>query len=216
MPYTLYNRPGSGGFACEAAFELAGQSYELVSLDSLPSTPIPEEFRKVNPWGQVPTLITPDRTMVTETAAILIYVAGKWPGPETGPEPWTDAHASLMRWTIFLTANVYEGILRFAYPERYTTDPDGKRSLLEAQAARNQLAFELLEAELTHKPFLLGDTMSVADVYMAMVHGWHGKRDNLPRCAELTYAVARHPVVNPVWKRNFKARRNAFWGEPEG
>ncbi|MGD1926609.1 MAG: glutathione S-transferase family protein [Paracoccaceae bacterium] len=214
MTYTLYNRPGSGGFACEAAFELAGQPYELISLDSKPSTPIPEDFKTINPWGQVPTLITPDGTMVTETGAILIYIAGKWPGPQTGPEPWTDAHATLMRWCVFLSANLYEGILRFAFTDRYTTDPNGHRALLEAQAARNQQAFELLEAELADTPFLLGDTMSVADVYMAMLYSWHRERENLPRCTALTHAVAGHPVVAPVWQRNFASRQRTDWGNP--
>lgn len=213
MTYILYNRPGSGGFACEAAFELAGQPFDLISLDSKPSTPIPEDFRQINPWGQVPTMITPDGTMITETGAILIYIAGRHPGPHTGPQPWTDAHATMMRWTIFLSVNIYEGILRFAYPERYTTDPDGKQALLAAQANRNQQAFELLEAELDTKPFLLGDTLTVADVYMAMLYGWHGRRDALPNCNALTRSIATHPVVSPVWRRNFAGRRNAVWAE---
>ena len=212
MSYTLYNRRGSGGFACEAALELAGQPYELKLIDSKPSTPLPPEFRQINPWGQVPTLITPGGTMVTETAAILIHIAGKYPGPTTGPEPWTDEHATLMRWLVFLGANIYEGILRFAYPGRYTTDPDGKRALLEATAARNQQAFELLEAELADRPFLLGETLSVADVYMAMLYNWHRERENLPRCTALTHAVAGHPVIAPVWQRNFADRQRTDWG----
>ena len=214
MPYTLYNRPGSGGFAVEAAFALAGQPIELISIDSQPSTDLPEDFRDINPWKQVPTLITSDGTMITETGAILIYIAGKWPRPQTGPEPWTDAHATLMRWCVFLSANLYEGILRFAYPARYTTDPDGHKALLAAQAARNQQAFELLEQELQNKPFLLGDTLSVADVYMAMIYNWHRERPNLPRCTALTHAVAGHPVIAPIWQRNFGARQKTDWGNP--
>lgn len=215
MPYTLYNRPGSGGFAVEAAFALAGQPFDLISIDSAPSTPLPEDFRDINPWKQVPTVITPDGNMITETGAILIHIAGKWPGPQTGPEPWSDAHATLMRWCVFLSANLYEGILRFAYPNRYTTDPDSVKALQTAQATRNQQAFELLEAELADKPFLMGETISVADVYMAMIYGWHGKRDNLPKCTTLTKAVAMHPIINPIWRRNFDGKRNEHWGLPD-
>ena len=214
MPYTLYNRPGSGGFAVEAAFALADQPFELISIDSAPSTPLPEDFRDINPWKQVPTVITPDGNMITETGAILIHIAGKWPGPQTGPEPWTDAHANLMRWCVFLSANLYEGILRFAYPARYTTDPDGQKALLTAQAVRNQQAFELLEQELQDKPFLLGENLSVADVYMAMIYNWHRERPNLPRCTALTHAIAGHPVIAPIWQRNFGARQKTDWGNP--
>ena len=57
MPYRLYNRIGSGGFVVEAALVLADAPFELVSLDSKPGTPLPESFKNVNPWGQVPVLL---------------------------------------------------------------------------------------------------------------------------------------------------------------
>ena len=102
----------------------------------------------------------------------------------------------------------------FAYPTRYTTDPEGVIALQAAQAARNQQAFELLEQELQDKPFLLGENLSVADVYMAMIYNWHRVRPNLPRCTALTHAIAGHPVIAPIWQRNFGARQKTDWGNP--
>lgn len=52
MPYKLYNRLGSGGFAVEAALALAGVDFEFVEVDSVPGTPLPESFRDINPWGK--------------------------------------------------------------------------------------------------------------------------------------------------------------------
>ena len=61
MTYQLYNRDGSGGFVVEAVLALADESFELIRLDSTPGTPLPESFRDINPWRQVPVLITPGR-----------------------------------------------------------------------------------------------------------------------------------------------------------
>ena len=122
MSYKLYNRTGSGGFAVEAALELAQQPYDLTTIESAPSTPLPESFRDINPWRQVPVLITADGAMMTETGAILIYLATRYPGGDVGPEPATPEAAQLLRWIVFLSANVYEATLRRVYPERYTTD----------------------------------------------------------------------------------------------
>src|SRR5690606_15280090 len=79
MPYVLHNRLGSGGFAVQAALTAAGIPFELALLDSAPGTPLPESFAAVNPWRQVPVLVTPEGEVLTETAAILIYLVGRHP-----------------------------------------------------------------------------------------------------------------------------------------
>ena len=53
MIYTLYNRPGSGGFVVEAALTLAGAPFELIELDSKAGTPLPESFRDNQSLGPV-------------------------------------------------------------------------------------------------------------------------------------------------------------------
>jgi len=97
MTYRLYNRVSSGGFAVEAALALAGADCELVELSSAPGTPLPASFRAVNPWGQVPTLVLPDGTVMTETGAILIHLAACFPEKALAPPPGTAAHATVLR-----------------------------------------------------------------------------------------------------------------------
>jgi len=215
MSYKLYNRRGSGGFAVEAALALAGEPFELISIDSQPSTPLPASFREINPWGQVPVLITEDGTMMTETAAILIYLAGEHSGPDVAPNTGTPEHARLLRWTVFLATNVYESTLRRIYPMRYTTDPAGGEGLRDAAFARNAQAFQVLEKELTNGPggpFLLGGQMSVVDVYLAMLFAWHVDHHEFPLCQALTHRVAQHSVIAPLWQYNFDHRLAVSWG----
>ena len=215
MSYTLYNRLGSGGFAVEAALTLAGQPFELVTIESQPSTPLPESFREINPWGQVPVLVLPDASKMTETGAILIHIATCHPGIDVGPQVGTPAAAQMMRWIVFLSANVYESTIRRIYPQRYTTDSEGADGLRAAAIERNDAAFSLLGDALAAGGFLAGDEMSVADVYLAMLYAWHPGETNAA-CAALAHKVAAHDKVAPLWQRNFDHRLKVKWGRVAG
>jgi len=206
MTYRLYNRVGSGGFAVEAALALAGAPCELVELDSKPGIPLPESFRAINPWGQVPALILPDGTLMTETGAILIHLAACFPDRGLAPPPGTPAHAQFLRWTVFASVNVYEAGLRGAYPFRYTTDPEGYPAVRAAGLKRREEALAVIEAAIAPGPFLLGETMRLADVYIAMLFCWAGAGIEAPRLRALTAAVRRHPTVAPIWRRHFGDR----------
>ena len=216
MAYKLYNREGSGGFVVEAALALADVPYELVRLDSVPGTPLPATFRRINPWGQVPVLVMPDGTMMTETAAILVHLAACHPDKELGPTPGTTAHAVFLRWIVFMSANIYESEIRKGYPERFTTDSAGAAGVAEAATKRMSDGLGLIEGELRPGGFLLGDSMSLADVYLAMLNAWQGGGHDLPRCDDLTHRVARHPIIAPIWRRNFDHRLATTWGRGEG
>ncbi|MDD9903795.1 MAG: glutathione S-transferase family protein [Rhodospirillaceae bacterium] len=206
MPYRLYNRVGSGGFVVEAALAMAKTDYELEELDSRPSTPLPESFRQHNPWRQVPTLILPDGSTMSETAAILIHLAACHPDRGLGPAPGTTEHAQFLRWIVFANVNVYEAILRRPYTERYTTDPNGLEAVREASTLRQGEALSVLEAAVEPGPFLLGANMSVLDVYVAMLLTWYNGDTAFPRLDTLKAGVKADATVGPIWRRHFGNR----------
>ena len=206
MTYRLYNRIGSGGFVVEAALALADVPVELVDLDSKAGTPLPESFRKTNPWGQVPTLIMPDGSTMTETAAILIHLAACYPDKALAPLPGTPAHVVFLRWMIFTSVNVYEAVLRAAYPFRFTTDPDATEATRAAAIERLGQGLAVLEDAIGSGPFLLGDSMSLVDLYIAMLFNWSRAEIDAPRLAALTDRVRQHPTIAPIWRRHFGER----------
>lgn len=206
MTYRLINRVGSGGFVTEAALALAEAPYELEELDSKPGTPLPDSFRATNPWRQVPTLILPDGSTLTETAATLIHIAACFPDKGLAPPPGTPEHAAFLRWMIFTNVNVYEAVLRRSYPSRYTTDPDGLEATQAAAIARMGDALAVLENAIDPGPFLLGGSMSVADIYVAMLFVWFRGTIDAPRLTAMTESVRQHPVVGPIWRRHFGDR----------
>ena len=205
MPFHLYNRPGSGGFVVEAALVLAGADFALTEMDSKPGTPLPESFRNFNPWGQMPTLVLPDGTTMTETAAILLHLTGCFPDAKMAPTPGTSAHGKFLRWMVFANVNLYEAVARRGYPFRYTDDEDGYEAIRSAAIRRMRDALEVLETDIA-SPFLLGDDMTIADVYMAMFYIWRRGAVDAPRLEALTDKVRNHLVVGPIWRRHFGDR----------
>ncbi len=61
-----------------------------------------------------------------------------------------------------------------------------------------------MEDHLRPDPFLLGDTMCAADLYLAMMYAWYEGEMRFPRIDALTHSVAGNAVVAPIWRRNFE------------
>ena len=203
MSYRLYNRPGSGGFVVEAALKLAEAPFELVELESKPGTPLAESFRETNPWKQLPVLVLPDGSIMTETAAILIHLAACFPEKALAPLPSTSEHGKFLRWTVFTSVNLYEAVLRAGYPERFTSDPTAFEATRTAAVERMSEAMAVLEQAIDPGPFLLGDTMSLADVYIAMMLIWYRGNIMPLRLTALKDSVRQNPTISPIWCRHF-------------
>ena len=210
--YKLYNRLGSGGFAVEAALSIAGKPFELISLNSTPGTELPVSFREINPWGQVPVLITPEGKLMTESAAMLAFLATQDSSGVLGPTVEQAEFAELMRWLVFLSANVYEAILRKGYPHRFTSDTAATEGVITAARQQAQRGFELADKQLQDCDYLIANSFSVADIYLAMLYAWHYDTNACPRCRALTHRVAADPRIAAIWQRNFDHRLAVKWG----
>ena len=226
MTYVLYNRSGSGGFAVEAAMALAGVPCRVEHLHSLPNEPLRDKIGHLNDWGQVPVLQLPDGSVMTELAAIMSHLTAEETGFRDGPHLWVDDQATFLRWSVFLCVNVYEGILRQTYPQRFCglsgiagepqeTGSDAWLLANISQAAdeRTHAALVSLDQATNQHEFLLGNQMSACDVILAMLYAWHNQRPDLKRFTWITSQVATHPIVRPVWKAHFDTRLGVKWHE---
>jgi len=202
MPYTLYSHDGSGGFAVEVALVKAGAAYKSVLIDTAKGEQNRPDFVAVNPMRQVPALALPDGTVMTESAAMVIHLASAFPDKGLAPKPATPAHARFLRWMLFMACNLYEGDLRYFYPDRYTTSAAGIDGVKAAAAAHMKKSFALLEDALSPGPFLCGPTMTIADVYLAMLTVWSPEPIASPRLKAVAQAVAADPLMRPLWVRH--------------
>ena len=129
---TLYGSKGSGSAAIEAALELCETPWQLVKAASWEPDAGFEALLRVNPLGLIPTLVLPDGSVLTESAAILIHLADAHPrsgllpanadGGATGTS--TIARAQAIRGLVYVTAHCYSAIGIIDYPERWCEPVD--------------------------------------------------------------------------------------------
>jgi glutathione S-transferase len=154
--------------APHAALAELGVEYELIRIEREQAQTDPA-YLALNPVGVVPTLVAGD-LVLTESAAILLYLADRFPEARLAPLDRTQFY----RWLVFLTNSVQTAMLRFFYPERY--GGNGVGDVAAAEAARH---FELLDRTLEGREWLAGDHRTAADLFLFMVTRW-GRRLEAP------------------------------------
>jgi glutathione S-transferase len=195
--YRLYARYGAGSMAVQVALEEAGAAYQVTWITRTPEAV--ESYRRVNPAGRIPALALPGGAIMSESAAMLIYIAGAYPAAHLAPPVDTPDYAHFLQWLVSLSANLYETVLRYYYSERYSTGGAAAAADIKAQALsdyRRQLV--ALDQEL--HPYLLGETYSLADPYLYMLASWYPQdvsalMKELPALARHARLIRERPAV---------------------
>jgi glutathione S-transferase len=204
--FKLYARKGAGSAAVEAMLALCGAPFEIVDVPKNPDGSPPEWFVAINPRGEVPTLQLPDGAVMTESAAMMMHLADCYPEAHLAPAVGTAERSQYLRAIVYMAANTYSTDLRMYYPARYSTDPDDAPRIKVKAIADLNNDYDVFNGFLGDGPFVLGQKMTAADVYVAMLISWSedfvvlSKR--LPKLRALYDAVAAHPAVRKAWDRN--------------
>jgi glutathione S-transferase len=119
----LYSRANSGSAAVEALLTILDIPFELIDVPRTADRSMPKWFYELNPLGQVPVLKLLDGKLMTESAAMMIYLADLHPAAGLAPAIASPQRADYLRAMIFMAAAPYATDLRLYYPDRYSTDP---------------------------------------------------------------------------------------------
>jgi glutathione S-transferase len=162
----LFYAPGACSLSPHIALREAGLSFELQKV----STKTRElegggDFLAVNSKGYVPVLGLDDGEYLTEGPAIVQYIADQNPSSALAPAAGTLARYRLQEWLNFITSELHKGFSPLFNP---------KASEDVKVAAKQKLAERLswTAAQLGDKPYLMGETFSVADAYLFTVINW--------------------------------------------
>ena len=181
-PLTLYTHPMSRGRVARWMLEETGLPYDTVLLDY--GTPMKApEYLAINPMGKVPALKHGD-TVITEQAAICMYLADLVPEKKLAPPVGSPARGSYYRWISFM-----------APLEQLMVSKASGAALPDARMAgfgTEKDLLDTLEAALKDREYLAGDTFTAADLLVAAYVGWYLQFKLLePRPAFVAFA-ARH------------------------
>jgi GST-like protein len=206
--FRLFSALGSGGVPVEAAMTLIGLPYEIVEAPTWEGEAEQAKVAVVNPLRQIPALVTPAGETITESAAILIWLADNH--PEAGLAPALDSplRAQFLRWMVFVPASIYSLFWVRDEPSRLGgPDPEVQAAIKAATAERILDCWAMMESQLSPGRYLLGDRMTVLDLYVAVVSRWGPRRvrfyEVAPRMAEVVKRVDADPRLTAFWAKRF-------------
>lgn len=225
--YTLYWSRASASFAPQALFEEAGLGYVGVEIDIYTGAHRTPDYLAINPAGEVPALVLPDKTVVTESAAICLTVAEAHDLHTLVPPAGDPARPTFLRWLFFLTASVQATYKRFYYPERVATDPAARPQIRDQALLSLNALWRVVDDHLAAGgPFMLGPRFSLLDIYVAMLVDWYPGVDALYArapavggCDARTIArpaIARVLAVGPDGRRTRESVSAIFDSRREG
>jgi len=202
-PITLYGAAGSGSVAVEAALTLLGIPYTLIEGATWAEPSARERVAPQNAMRQIPTLVFADGEVMTESAAILLYLAEAYPHARLAPDPADALRRPYLRWMAYVSSAIYA--LHWIKPDvqRIGAPPALRDSVVNAVHERIAFCWSHMDAQLQPGRYLLGDELSVLDLYVTVVSRFGPWR---PRFYEM--APKMTPVVRFV---DADPRLGDFW-----
>ena len=201
MTPRFYYSPRSCALASHIVLEHIGSDFEAIKLDFQANQQRSPEYLAINAKGRVPALVT-DRGVITETPAILLYLAQT--NPQCGLAPLADpfALAELQAVTSWFCSTVHVAHAHGTRSARWSDDLTAQQSM-KAKVQQNMIdCFDWIERELLRGPWVMGESFTVADPYLFTLTIWLGHNNvdlaRYPRVADHYQRMLELPAVRKV------------------
>jgi glutathione S-transferase len=170
---TFYYAPGTCALASHLALEFAGAPYEAKRLDFKQNQQRSPEYLRVNPKGRVPALVT-ERGVLTETPALLQYIAQAFPQAKLAPVNDAFLLAKGNEFNSYLCSTVHVNHAHKGRGYRWVEADD--TAALEAMKKKVPQtmaeSFTLIEEQMLKGPWVLGEGFSTSDCYLYTLTRW--------------------------------------------
>lgn len=206
---TLYGNLESGNvYKVRLAMAQLGMAHRRVEVNQVRGEPMSPAFRAINPAGKVPAVQFDDGAILSESGAILFYLAqgrALWP-----KATWDQTQA--LRWMFFEQYSHEPCIAVNRYLLRFSGEPERHAGRLLANAERGRHALAVMEEHLSRNDWFAGDAYSIADIalyaYTHIAHeggfdlealpatrAWLGRVAAQPGCFEMMDETSSEPVL---------------------
>ena len=197
----LYDAPGTCALASHITLEEVGAAYTTERLDFKNNQQNSAEYLAVNPKGRVPALVT-DRGVLTETPAMLAFIAQSFPQAKLAPFDDAFAFAQAQAFNSYLCSTVHVAHAHKMRGARWATDDasfaDMKRMIPKTVGA----SFALIERDMLRGPWVMGDTYTICDPYLFTLAQWlEGDSVDLailPKVIDHRNRMSERPAVKKV------------------
>lgn len=205
--YTLYGREGWGSALVETQLAWYGLEHRFERVGHLfEDAAARESLAKVNPLAQIPTLITPDGQVLSESVAITLLLAETCGSEDWVPAAESPERARYLRWQLFLVSSVYPTFTYADDPARFVEYEPAREGFKQRVDALRLRLWAMLENE-AGAPWFLGERMSSIDLFIAVMSHWTPRRawfgEHAPKLAVIAERIDALPELAAVMDRNF-------------
>ncbi len=194
----LYYSPGSCALASHIALQEAGAAYTTERIDFKTNQQNSPEYLAVNPKGRVPAMVT-DRGILTETPAMLAFIAQSFPEAKLAPSDDPFAFAGVQAFNSYLCSTVHVAHAHRGRGYRWASDEasfaDMKRMVPKSVGA----SFALIERDMLKGPWVMGERYTICDPYLFTLAQWlEGDGvdlSSLPRVIDHRRRMSERPAV---------------------
>jgi len=199
--FKLYFAPGTCALASHIALDEAGAAYTTERLDFKANQQNSPEYLAINPKGRVPSLVT-DRGILTETPAMLAFIAQSFPQAKLAPLEDAFAFAQAQAFNSYLCSTVHVAHAHKLRGARWAIEEssfaDMKRKVPQTVGA----CFALIERDMLRGPWVMGEQYTICDPYLYTIAGWlEGDGVDLaalPKVADHRKRMSERPAVRKV------------------
>ncbi|TKB06074.1 glutathione S-transferase family protein [Desulforhopalus sp. IMCC35007] len=165
MMYTIYTIPGSCSSGVVVLLEKLQVEYTAVKREAVPN------YSEIVPTNQVPALKTPEGQLITEGAAIALYLLEKHQSDMLPAD--LSQKAEFLRWLMFDYATLHPAYGKmFAIKFRVQMDEGERTKVLQQLSAAVSGLWAILDRELAQKRFICGDDPTIVDYLATIYTGW--------------------------------------------
>lgn len=170
---TLYFAPHTCALATHIVLEEVGAAYAVERIDFAANQQRSPDYLRINPKGRVPALVT-ERGILTETPAMLVYVAQSFPKLGLAPIDDPFLFAQIQSFNSWLCSHLHVAHAHRMRGHRWV-DPEDKHAIAAMQRKVPQSvgdSFALVEREMLKGPWVMGERYTICDPYLFTLAQW--------------------------------------------
>ena len=167
----LYYATGTCALASHIALEEAAAEYSTVRIDFATSEQRSPEYLAINPKGRVPSLVT-DRGILTETPAMLAFIAQSFPQARLAPLDDPFLFAEVQAFNSYLCSTVHVAHAHKMRGHRWVDDQSAMEAMKRKVPETMGDCFDLIEGKMFQGPWVMGETYTVCDPYLFTISRW--------------------------------------------
>ena len=167
----LYYEAHTCALASHIALEEAGAEYSTVRISFAAEEQRKPAYLAINPKGRVPALIT-ERGILTETPAMLAFVAQSFPKARLAPLDDPFGFAELQAFNSYLCATLHVAHAHRMRGYRWADDPAAIEAMKRKVPDSVGACYELIESKMLRGPWVMGDSYTICDPYLFTVAQW--------------------------------------------